>query len=55
LFNHCFQISITHNVKQPKIPALQVLCITNEPTAAIAYGPKKKGGESEIIVYNLGG
>jgi heat shock protein 5 len=34
----------------------QVLRIINEPTAAaIAYGLDKKGGESQIIVYNLGG
>jgi hypothetical protein len=35
---------------------LQVLCIINELTAAaIAYGFNKKGGESQIIVYDLGG
>ena len=34
----------------------QVLRIINKPTAAaIAYGLDKKGGESQIIVYNLGG
>ena len=33
-----------------------VLRIVNEPTAAaIAYGLDKKGGESQIIVYDLGG
>ena len=38
------------------IAGLQVLHIINEPTAAaIAYGLNKKGGESQIIVYNLGG
>ncbi|PPQ97326.1 hypothetical protein CVT26_006644 [Gymnopilus dilepis] len=38
------------------IAGLQVLRIINEPTAAaIAYGLNKKGGESRIIVYNLGG
>src|SRR6266481_7753360 len=35
---------------------LQVLCIINEPTTmTIAYGLNKKGGESQIIVYDLGG
>ena len=38
------------------IAGLQVLRIINEPTAAaIAYGLNKKGGESRIIVYDLGG
>jgi heat shock protein 5 len=38
------------------IAGLQVLRIINEPTAAaIAYGLNKKGGESKIIVYDLGG
>ena len=41
------------------ITSLQVLCIINKPTAAaIAYGlntSSKKGGESQTIVYNLGG
>ena len=38
------------------IAGLQVLHIINEPTAAaIAYGLNKKGGESQIIVYDLGG
>ena len=38
------------------IAGLQVLRIINEPTAAaIAYGLDKKGGESQIIVYELGG
>ncbi|KAF9784700.1 heat shock protein 70 family [Thelephora terrestris] len=38
------------------IAGLQVLRIINEPTAAaIAYGLDKKGGETQIIVYDLGG
>ena len=38
------------------IAGLQVLRIINEPTAAaIAYGLDKRGGESQIIVYDLGG
>jgi heat shock protein 5 len=38
------------------ITGLTVLHIVNEPTAAaIAYGLDKKGGESQIIVYDLGG
>ncbi|KAI0063058.1 heat shock protein 70 [Artomyces pyxidatus] len=38
------------------IAGLQVLRIINEPTAAaLAYGLDKKGGESQIIVYDLGG
>jgi len=38
------------------IAGLQVLRIVNEPTpAAIAYGLNRKGGETKIIVYDLGG
>jgi actin-like ATPase involved in cell morphogenesis len=38
------------------IADLHVFHIINEPTAAaIAYGLNKKGGESQIIVYNIGG
>ena len=38
------------------IAGLNVLRVVNEPTAAaIAYGLDKKGGESQIIVYDLGG
>jgi len=38
------------------IAGLQILRIINEPTAAaIAYGLNKKAGESQIIVYDLGG
>ncbi|SPO41873.1 probable chaperone bip [Pseudozyma flocculosa] len=38
------------------IAGLNVLRIVNEPTAAaIAYGLDKKDGESQIIVYDLGG
>ncbi|PFH49300.1 hypothetical protein AMATHDRAFT_63428 [Amanita thiersii Skay4041] len=38
------------------IAGLNVLRIINEPTAAaIAYGLNKKSGESQIIVYDLGG
>ena len=38
------------------IAGLNVLRIINEPTAAaIAYGLNKKKGESQIIVYDLGG
>ncbi|KDQ11282.1 hypothetical protein BOTBODRAFT_35580 [Botryobasidium botryosum FD-172 SS1] len=38
------------------IAGLTVLRIVNEPTAAaIAYGLDKKGGERQIIVYDLGG
>ncbi|KAF7794495.1 hypothetical protein EIP86_005629 [Pleurotus ostreatoroseus] len=38
------------------IADLQVLRIINEPTAAaIVYGLDKKGGESQIIVYDLSG
>ncbi|PKI84502.1 ATPase with role in protein import into the ER [Malassezia vespertilionis] len=38
------------------IAGLNVLRIVNEPTAAaIAYGLDKKDGESQIVVYDLGG
>lgn len=38
------------------IAGLNVIRIINEPTgAAIAYGLDKKGGESNILVYDLGG
>jgi heat shock protein 5 len=38
------------------IAGLNVLRIINEPTAAaIAYGLNKKQGESQIVVYDLGG
>jgi heat shock protein 5 len=38
------------------IAGLRVLRIINEPTAAaIAYGLNKKGGESRIVIYDLGG
>ncbi|ODQ53828.1 dnaK-type molecular chaperone BiP [Saitoella complicata NRRL Y-17804] len=38
------------------IAGLNVLRVVNEPTAAaIAYGLDKKGGERQIIVYDLGG
>merc|ERR1712022_30376 len=38
------------------ISALNVLRIINEPTAAaIAYGLDKKGGEKNILVFDLGG
>merc|ERR1712178_81051 len=38
------------------ISSLNVLCIINEPTAAaIAYGLDKKGGEKNILVFDLGG
>jgi heat shock protein 5 len=38
------------------IAGLNVLRVVNEPTAAaIAYGLDKKGAESQIIVYDLGG
>lgn len=38
------------------IAGLEVLRIINEPTAAaLAYGLDEKGGESQIIVYDLGG
>ncbi|KIM71661.1 hypothetical protein PILCRDRAFT_16844 [Piloderma croceum F 1598] len=45
---------VTHAVVT--VPAcLQVLHIINKPTAAaIAYGLDKKGGEYQIIVYDLG-
>jgi len=39
-----------------KIAGLDVLRIINEPTAAaIAYGLDKKGGEKNILVFDLGG
>ncbi|KAF8516096.1 heat shock protein 70 family [Gautieria morchelliformis] len=39
-----------------KIAGLTILRIINEPTAAaIAYGLDKKNGESNILVYDLGG
>ena len=35
---------------------MNVLRVVNEPTAAaLAYGLHKKGGESKIVVYDLGG
>ncbi|KAE8702662.1 Mediator of RNA polymerase II transcription subunit 37a [Hibiscus syriacus] len=38
------------------IPGINVARIINEPTAAaIAYGLGKKGGEKNILVYDLGG
>jgi heat shock protein 5 len=38
------------------IPGLNMLRIINESTAAaFAYGLNKKGSESQIIVYDLGG
>merc|ERR1712185_541096 len=38
------------------ISSLNVLRIINEPTAAaIAYGLDKKGGEKNILVFDLGG
>ncbi|KAL0732531.1 hypothetical protein Bca4012_008740 [Brassica carinata] len=38
------------------IAGLNVVRIINEPTgAAIAYGLDKKGGETDILVYDLGG
>merc|ERR1712147_625289 len=38
------------------ISALNVMRIINEPTAAaIAYGLDKKGGEKNILVFDLGG
>ncbi|KAF8598258.1 heat shock protein 70, partial [Ceratobasidium sp. AG-I] len=38
------------------ITGLTVLHIVNEPMAAtIVYGLNKKGGETQTIVYNLGG
>ena len=47
---------MSHHEDAGIIAGLQVLCIINEPTAAtIAYGLDKKGDESQIIVYNLGG
>ena len=36
------------------VAGLQVMCIINEPTAAIiVYGLNKKGGESQIITKSL--
>jgi L1 cell adhesion molecule like protein len=38
------------------IAGLEVLRIINEPTAAaIAYGLEKKGGESNVLIFDLGG
>lgn len=38
------------------ISGLRVLRIVNEPTAAaIAYGLEKKGGEKNILIFDLGG
>merc|ERR1719195_603165 len=38
------------------ICGLNVLRIINEPTAAaIAYGLDKKGGEKNVLIYDLGG
>jgi len=38
------------------IAGLQILRLINDPTAAgIAYGLDRKGGKSQIIVYDLGG
>ena len=39
-----------------RIAGLNVLRIINEPTAAaIAYGMSEKGGEKNILVFDLGG
>ncbi|MDT8452173.1 MAG: molecular chaperone DnaK [Gammaproteobacteria bacterium] len=39
-----------------RIAGLEVKRIINEPTAAaLAYGMDKKGGDSKIVVYDLGG
>eukprot|EP00003_Mantamonas_plastica_P003158 TRINITY_DN1253_c1_g1_i1.p1 TRINITY_DN1253_c1_g1~~TRINITY_DN1253_c1_g1_i1.p1 ORF type:complete len:688 (-),score=310.17 TRINITY_DN1253_c1_g1_i1:148-2139(-) len=39
-----------------KIAGMNIMRIINEPTAAaIAYGLDKKGGEKNILVYDLGG
>ncbi len=39
-----------------KIAGLEVKRIINEPTAAaLAYGMDKKGGDSTVVVYDLGG
>lgn len=59
----CNKLSLDFNDAQRQatkdagtIAGLRVLRIINEPTAAaIAYGLNKKGGESQIIVYDLGG
>lgn len=38
------------------IAGINVLRIINEPTAAaIAYGLDKKGGEKNVLIYDLGG
>ena len=38
------------------IAGLNVLRIINEPTtAAIAYGLDKKGGERNVLIFDLGG
>jgi molecular chaperone DnaK (HSP70) len=38
------------------IAGLNIIRIINEPTAAaIAYGLDKKGGEAQVLVYDLGG
>merc|ERR1719494_1138860 len=38
------------------ISGLNILRIINEPTAAaIAYGLDKKGGEKNVLVFDLGG
>lgn len=38
------------------IAGLNVLRIINEPTAAaIAYGLDKKGGEKNVLIFDLGG
>ena len=62
-FFSCLMILLDFNDAQRQatkdagtIAGLQVLRIINEPTAAaIAYGLNKKDGESQIIVYDLGG
>ena len=61
IFNELYFIDFNDAQRQATkdagtIAGLQVLRIINEPTAAaIAYGLNKKGGESQIIVYDLGG
>ncbi|KAF7362090.1 Heat shock protein 70 [Mycena venus] len=52
--------SMTLNALRPKdagtIAGLNVLRVLNEPTAAaLAYGLGKKGPESRVLVYDLGG
>lgn len=38
------------------IAGLNVVRVLNEPTAAaVAYGMDKKGGEKNVLVYDLGG